>query len=228
LAPAFAQEGITREQAADILAELRMIRQLLEKAPPGVANGGAPRVPAAVSLALEGRAFLGKADAPITIVEFTDYQCPFCRQFHTTAFAEIKKNYIDTGRARFFIKDLPLDIHSNALKAAQAARCAGEQDQFWALREKMAVNSDKLQVENIFGWAKELGLKSDQFESCVSTEKYKSSIESDAAQATAIGANGTPAFVIGKTTPGGVEGTLLVGAMPYATFDKALRDLDSR
>ena len=71
--------------------------------------------------------FLGREDAPLTLIEFTDYECPFCGRFHADAFVDLKKNYIDTGKVRFVSRDLPLSFHSNALGAAEGARCAGEQ-----------------------------------------------------------------------------------------------------
>src|ERR1700757_2921831 len=125
LLPASAQknkdQGITREQADQILDELRQIKQLLEKQNKG-AQG--PAEPAKAKLDMTGAQMLGSKDAPITMVEFTDYQCPFCQRFHTTVFNEIKKNYIDTGKVRFYSRDLPLDsMHPNAIRAAQAARC---------------------------------------------------------------------------------------------------------
>ena len=224
---AFAQESITREQAADMLVELRMIRQLLERTQPGVTLPPNPEKPQKVTLSLASRPFLGKADAPLTIVEFTDYQCPFCRQFHLTAFAEIKKNYIDTGRARFFSEDLPLSMHANALNAAQAARCAGEQNQFWALRERMSANADQLDSEHIFQWANDLGIEGPRFRSCLTEERYKQAVQSDIAEAGRIGADGTPAFVIGKSAQDTVAGYLLVGAFPYGKFDQQLRATES-
>src|ERR1700722_14637735 len=102
------EDGITREQANQILDELRQIRQLLEEqtkpaAPP------APPEPTKAKINVQGAEMLGSKDAPLTIVEFTDYQCPFCQRFHTTAFPEIKKNFIDTGKVRFYSRDMPLD-----------------------------------------------------------------------------------------------------------------------
>src|SRR5438270_1906764 len=101
--------GITRQQADQILNELRQIRQLLEKQEQHAAAAPAPQ-PAKVSRAtvnLEGVPMLGSKDAPLTIVKYTDYQCPFCQRFHVTSFAELKKNYIDTGKVRFYSRDLP-------------------------------------------------------------------------------------------------------------------------
>ena len=86
-------------------------------------------------------------------MEYTDYQCPFCQRFHVTAFAELKKAYIDTGKVRFFSKDMPLDFHPNAMRAAMAARCAGEQGKFWELRDTMGANPNSLDIEHIVGFA---------------------------------------------------------------------------
>src|SRR5215813_13611341 len=144
LLPLSAQEqGITRQQADEILNELRQIRQLLERQ--GKAGGAQPEQISRAKLNLDGFAMLGSKEAPVTIVEFTDYQCPFCQRFHVTTFPELKKKYVDTGKARFFSRDMPLiELHSNAMRAAQASRCAGEQNQYWTLREWMSANPDKL------------------------------------------------------------------------------------
>src|SRR5438105_1377791 len=103
-------EGLTGEQADAILNELRQIRLLLEKqrttAPQAVEPS--PSTPEQVRLSLNGQHALGATDAPLTVVEFTDYQCPFCNQFHMTTFPELKKQYIDTGKVRFISRDLPL------------------------------------------------------------------------------------------------------------------------
>src|SRR5579863_9665600 len=166
-----AETGITRKQADEILKELRQIRLLLEKpaAPAVSAPSPEPREEPAVraTISVADRPFLGSKDAPITIVEFTDYQCPFCRRFHLTTFNELKANYIDKGKVRFFSKELPLDFHANALVAAQAARCAGDEGLFWKLREIMSANAGTLEMPNILAWAKNLNLNADSFQSCV-------------------------------------------------------------
>ncbi len=100
-------------------------------------------------LNLDGFQMLGSKNAPLTIVEFTDYQCPFCQRFHVTTFPDLKKNYIDTGKVRFYSRDLPLDFHANAMQAAEAARCAIEQGKFWELRDVMGANPDKLDLDHL-------------------------------------------------------------------------------
>jgi len=221
------EPGITRQQADEILKELREIRQLLEKQANAAAAPAQPQVTRA-KLNLDGLAMLGSKDAPLTMVEFTDYQCPFCQRFHTTVFGDLKKNYIDTGKVRFYSKDLPLDFHPNALRAAQAARCAGDQGQFWQLRDVMGSHPDKLDMPSLLAFASDIKLDVNGFRTCVESEKYKTTVQTDVLEALKMGADGTPTFVIGKSTPEGVDGELLVGAQPYPQFERRLREVEGR
>ena len=219
-------QGITRQQADQILDELRQIRQLLEKQ-----QAQAPRPqeeqPTRAKLNLAGFAMLGSKEAPLTIVEFTDYQCPFCQRFHTTAFGDLKKNYIDTGKVRFYSRDMPLDFHPNAMRAAEAARCASEQGQFWQLHDVMGANPDKLDMNSLVAFAADLKMDVGTFRACVESEKYKNAVQTDVMEAMKIGASGTPTFVVGKSTPDGVDGEIVVGAQPYPMFDQKLKELGS-
>ena len=219
------QGGMTRQQGEEILRELRQIRGLLEKqgAKGGQAQDEAPT--RAKLTDLSGVSMLGSKDAPITIVEYTDYQCPFCQRFHVTAFPELKKAYIDTGKVRFFSKDMPLDFHPNAMRAALAARCAGEQGKFWQLRDTMGANPNSLDIEHILNFAGDLKLDTKALRACIDSEKYKEPVQRDVLEAMKIGANGTPTFIVGKSVGEGVDGELVVGALPYQMFDMKLKDL---
>jgi protein-disulfide isomerase len=219
-------QGITRQQADQILNELRQIRQLLERQQPQAPRPQEEQIVKA-KLNLEGFSMLGSKEAPLTIVEFTDYQCPFCQRFHTTAFSDLRKNYIDTGKVRFYSRDMPLDFHPNAMRAAQAARCANEQGQFWKLRDVMGANPNKLDLDSLVADAADLKMDVNAFRACVESEKYKNAVQTDVLEAMKIGASGTPTFVIGKSTPGGVDGELVVGAQPYPVFDQKLKELGS-
>jgi protein-disulfide isomerase len=224
LLPLGAQDtGITKQQADEIINELRQIRQLLEKQEKPAAEQ--EKAPAEAKLNLNGVEMLGSKDAPLTIVEFTDYQCPFCERFHLTTFPELKKEYIDTGKVRFYSRDMPLDFHANAMRAAQAARCAAEQHQFWTLRNIMGTHPDKLDMASLVGYATDLKMDVPAFRTCVESEKYKNAVQSDVLEAMKIGATGTPSFIIGRSTPEGVDGELMIGAMPLGMFTDRLKTL---
>ena len=218
------KKPITQQQGDEILQELRQIRQLLEKQ----AKPAAPQeeAPTRAKIAdLSGVAMLGSNSAPITIVEYTDYQCPYCQRFHVTAFAELKKAYIDTGKARFFSKDMPLDFHPNAMRAAMAARCAGEQGKFWELRNTMGANPNSLDMDHIVNFAADLKIDTAALRVCIDSGKYKERVQNDVLEAMRIGASGTPTFIVGRSVGNGVDGELVVGAMPFQMFDVKLKEL---
>jgi protein-disulfide isomerase len=227
-APAQKEDGITREQADQILQELREIRKLLAS---GAAAPRAPQTAPAAPAAQNGKInvaglpILGRRDAPLTMIEFSDYQCPYCKAFHTGTFDELKKNWIDTGKLRFISWDLPLDFHPNAARAAQAARCAGEQNKFWEFRALLIANSDKLGPDDILGYAQEVPqLEVDKFKACVNSTQFTDAIKKSVNDANSQGVSGTPSFLIGKTQGDEVDGVILVGNKPFAEFDSKLKD----
>uniref|UniRef100_Q02BN4 DSBA oxidoreductase n=1 Tax=Solibacter usitatus (strain Ellin6076) TaxID=234267 RepID=Q02BN4_SOLUE len=220
------QAGMTKQQADEMLKELRQIRLLLERQQAKPAAPQEEQPTRAKITDLSGVSMLGTKTAPLTIVEYTDYQCPFCQRFHVTAFSELKKQYIDTGKVRFFSKDMPLDFHPNALRAAQAARCAAEQKKFWELRDVMGANPDKLDIDHIMNFAADLKMDTAALRACVDSGKYKDTVQRDVLEAMKIGANGTPTFIVGKSVGEGVDGELVVGAMPFEMFDAKLKSLE--
>ena len=167
-------------------------------------------------------ASLGNEKAKVTIVEFSDFQCPFCRSFFEGAYAQIKKDYIDTGKVRLIFRHYPLPFHSAARPSALAAECALEQGKFWQLHDKMFTEEAKkgtgtvaYGVPELKTWASQIGLNMTQFNSCLDSEKYASKVDADSAAGAKFGVSGTPSFF--------VNGKLLVGAQPFAQF-KALID----
>ena len=205
----------------EMLKELKAIRQLLERL---TTPQQAPQPTSARLTNLKGFV-MGRADAPLTMVEFTDLQCPFCRQYATTTFDEIKKNWIDTGRLRYISRDFPLDFHPQALSAARAARCAGEQGHFWEMRMGLMRNANLLSPEYIATTAAEMKLDTKAFAACTASTRFDAEIRADMVEGATIGIAGTPTFVIGRTSPSSLEGPMIVGAMPYVQFDAKLRDL---
>ena len=225
-------QGITGQQADEILKELRAMRAAIEKlatqqaAPtrpgqPGQPSGPAPNEP--VKLADVGSYIMGSSSAPVTIVEFTDLQCPFCNRFATTTFEQLKKTYIDTGQVRFITRDLPLGMHQHAMRAAKASRCAGEQGKFWEMRTTLVKNATTLSAELMTATAQTLKLDMAAFDACVQSTRFDALIQKDMADAQSIGVTGTPSFVIGKTAPNGLNGVRLVGAQPLAAFEARIK-----
>jgi protein-disulfide isomerase len=210
-----------QQQNDEMIRELRAIRMLLEKLTATIPD----RPPTTGRVTnLKGYA-LGRPDAPLTMVEFTDLQCPFCRQFVMTSFDDIRRNWIDTGKLRYISRDFPLDIHAQAMPAARAARCAGEQGKFWEMRLGLMRNANLLSADYITKTAGDLKLESRAFMACIGSSKYDAEIQAETAEGTRLGVGGTPTFVMGLTTATAVEGPILVGALPYPQFDAKLKEL---
>ena len=161
---------------------------------------------------------LGRADAPVTIIEFTDLQCPYCARFATRTFPELRRNYVDTGKVRFTSRDLPLPFHAFALPAAVAARCAGEQGRFWEFREALFAGQSGLGSAPYAEIAGRFGLDVGRFEACREDGRQEANVRADLALAQSHGIAATPTFVIGRLVDGVFEGETLSGAKPYEEF----------
>jgi protein-disulfide isomerase len=224
-------EGMTKDQADAILNELKAIHQLLQtqQNTRAAAAASAPAAPTSDKVKMsvgQGWYALGHDDAPVTVVEFTDYQCPFCRHFQSDTFAQLKKDYIDTGKVRFVSRDLPLEFHPNAPAAAMAARCAGDQHKFWEMRDAMMLDTaTDLGPDSILKYGQKTNLDMTAFRLCLSEKKYTDAIKKDTADAGTLGISGTPSFVIGKSAKDEIAGVRIVGAVPYTVFDSTIKDL---
>lgn len=156
----------------------------------------------------------GSQEAGVTIVEFMDFQCPFCKRYVDQTLGQLEKNYVAAGKVKYVIRDLPLPFHSNAQPAAEAARCAAEQDKYWPYHDKLFEKQAEWSEGESQTWLKQyavqLGLDQGQFNSCLDEGKYKQAVADDAALARKVGASGTPTFFINAKK--------LVGAQPYAAF----------
>ena len=223
-----ASTALNQSQADAILQELKEIRKVLEKIErKGLAPQakGRQRPTTATVTVGSGRPALGAAAAPVTVVEFTDYQCPFCRRFTQTTFPLLKRDYIDTGKVRWEVRDLPLAFHNNARKAGQSVHCANEQGKFWEMRDTLFKNSANLENKHLRSYAEQVGLDVDAFDSCLASDRYMVEIDKDSAQAKQAGITGTPTFVIGKPKDNKLSGKLVVGAQPLNVFASAINDL---
>lgn len=165
----------------------------------------------------------GDPDAPVTMIEFSEFQCPFCKRYIDDAYQEIIKEYVDTGKVKYIFRDFPLSFHDQAKPAAMASECAHEQDNYWEFHDLLFENQGSLSLENYKKWAVELGLDTEQFNTCLDTEKYLEEVEKDFTDGQKYGVSGTPAFFI--------NGRLISGAQPFAAFkqviEEALSNLES-
>ncbi|MBT3298226.1 DsbA family protein [archaeon] len=157
--------------------------------------------------------YKGDADAPVTIIEFSDFECPYCARGWTTM-KEIETNYVETGQVKIEFRHLPLSFHANAEGAALASLCAGEQGMFWEYHDGLFENQNLLSSSYLDTLAEELDLDIDEFDECLDSREYIDWINSDKGMASSKGITGTPAFL--------VNGELIKGAQPYSTFETAI------
>lgn len=185
-----------------------------------------------IKVSVDDDPVLGDENAPVTMIDFSDYECPFCKRYFDETFAQLKKEYIDTGKVKYVYRDLPLPFHDPlATQEAIAANCAREQggdEMYFAYHDEIFMrtksNGNGLTTADLSTIALDLGLQLAPFQSCFESEKYSDEIQKDLADASAYGATATPTFFIGKSDSSGTfTATKLVGAQPYSAF-KAILD----
>jgi protein-disulfide isomerase len=158
----------------------------------------------------------GSDKAPVTLIEFSDFQCSFCRKFWQTTLPLIEKKYFSTGKVKFIYRHFAI-LGKPSEASAQAAECAGEQGKFWEYHDKLFASAGSaLAFTNgkLKGYAKELGLKSQAFDQCLDSGKHLKKVEGETAIAALLGARGTPAFFL--------NGQMLVGAQPFEVFEEVI------
>ena len=204
-----------------IQQELQEIRSLLEK----IATQPARPTPSGpvikdIEFEIGNNPVKGDTDAKLILVEFTDYECPFCGRYVRETFPQIQKEYIDKGSMQYAVIDLPLPMHPKAPKAAEASHCAEEQGKFWEIHELMMTKQETL--GDLSSYAVSLNLDVQRFDECVNTGKYADMVNRGISLAQKLGVNAVPGFIIGRvdsSNPGKVTGISMVqGAMPFAAF----------
>lgn len=176
------------------------------------AANGQQQTPTRYDVSAANRPSIGPEGAPITIIEFSDYECPFCKKFHAETFGKIMDTY--KGKIRFVYRNFPLTgIHPDASPAAEAANCAGEQGDYWAYHDKLlsgATLGDQVYTQ----YATDLGLDLTKFQDCRTNHKYQSIIQEDYNFAENLGIRSTPTFFI--------NGLAIVGAQPFEVFKQVI------
>ncbi|MFQ5927339.1 MAG: DsbA family protein, partial [Terriglobia bacterium] len=198
-----------RKELAEIKKDVTEIKTILHTILQAAQQAQRRRATTA-EVSVSGRPSLGQPGAPVTMVEFSDYQCPFCKRHVSAVYPVLKKAYIDTGKLRYVFRDFPIaTLHPQAEKAHEAAHCAGEQDRYWEMHDILFENSGDFLVPALERYAQGIGLNSARFTDCLQSGKYAREIEREIAEGTRAGVRGTPSFVIGPSGSGGtITGTL--------------------
>jgi protein-disulfide isomerase/plastocyanin len=168
----------------------------------------------AVEVSMDDDAVKGDVNAPVTIIEFSDFECPFCGKYVAETYPQIVKDYIETGKVKYVFRDFPLDFHPSAQKAAEAAECAGEQGKYWEMHDVLFENQDALGVDTLKMYAVSLGLDTVEFDNCLDSGAMAEEVLADLADGQAYGVSGTPGFFI--------NGKLLSGAQPFEAFKQEI------
>ena len=215
-----------RAQQETMQKDITAIRNLLTRQG-GTPAGSGPTVPPALNIA--GRPSKGSPQATVVMVEFTDFQCPYCASYRASIFPQIENDYIKTGKIRYIVKNLPLQqIHPQAYQAAIAAMCAADQGRFWEMHDRLFAHQRQLNPEQLEKYAAEAGVDKGKFKSCVASRAPEALIREDMGEASQARVGGTPAFMIATAgTDGGtvIPGRVIIGAQPYTTFKNALDSL---
>lgn len=183
--------------------------------------------PGRVQVSLDDDPQMGDKNAKVTVIEFSDFQCPFCRRSYSDSIPQLKSEYVDTGKVLFVYRDFPLDsIHPGARPAAVAAECADEQGKFWDYHNKVFDEQNKqgkgtVQFSNddLKKWAADIGLNTQQFNLCLDSNKYDAEVRKDLQDGVTAGVSGTPTFYIGSPSNGYIQ---LVGAQPYSSIKQTI------
>ncbi len=220
-----------REELKNLVEVEKGIQKELQdiKAAVGSRQAPAPSEPQNVVLDIDKAPFKGKKDAKITLVEFSDFQCPFCGRHVRDTIPQLDTEYIKTGKVKYVFKDFPLEsIHKNAFGAAEAANCAGDQGKYWEMHDKLFANQTALTTEDLIKYAGELNLNKAKFEQCLNSGTVASNVRESISEGQKAGVTGTPAFflAINEGNDSNVKTSKrITGAQPYANFKAAIDDL---
>ncbi len=203
---------------------------LLRVTEPTPARG--PVTEVSLDVPVAGRPMKGSAQATVAIVEFSDYQCPFCGRYVAQTLPRIAADYIASGKVQYFFVNFPIEsLHPQAFRAHEAALCAGEQGKYWEMHDRLFADQTALAAEDLAGHAKAVGLDMEEYEPCVESGRSAARVREDQALGQRAGVGGTPLFLVGTIEAGGtsVQAVRAIsGAQPFAVFKQTLDELLAR
>jgi protein-disulfide isomerase len=177
-------------------------------------------------ISLSGAKVRGNASAKVMLLEFSDYQCPFCGRHFRETMPQIEKAYIETGKIRYAFKDFPIEsLHRQAVKAHEAANCAADQDKYWPMHDRLFMNPNPLGPEELKGHAAAVGVNLGLFQQCVDTGKHVETVQKSIEEAVSLGVSGTPAFFVGVVSDDGKAlkaSRFISGAHPFPKFKQEI------
>jgi protein-disulfide isomerase len=213
-----------REDQRALRQELQEIKTLLRQQSTPSARDTLP-----VLIEVGGRPFKGDSRAKVTLIEFSDYQCPFCGRHARETMPQIEREYISTGKVKYVLRDFPLvPVHKQALKAAEAVHCASEHGKYWEMHDSLFANQQALSPEGLVLHAKAAGLDPEQFRRCLESGKYAPEIRQELADGLKSGVRATPTFFLGLTdmNDSRIRAVRIIrGAQSYAAFKEAIEAL---
>lgn len=212
-----------KQDLEGVQRDLQEIKSLLRRA------GAMPEEFKSIALGLGDGPFKGASDAPVTLVEFTDYQCPFCARHQKETVPQLVEKYVKTGKLKYVVRDFPLgNIHPAAVKAAEAPHCAGDGGKYWEMHERLFAHPNSMAPADFVAHAEALGLDSKAFKACMESGKYTPRVNQARADGERAGVRGTPAFFLGITDPNSKKITTVAairGAHPFAKFQEEIEKL---
>lgn len=156
-------------------------------------------------LSISTAATKGAPNARVALIEFSDFECPFCGRHALTVYPELQRRFVETGKIKYSFRHLPLEqIHPSARKAAEAAECAGKQDKFWEMHDRLFKNQQSLQRDNFIAHAQTIGLKQPEFEQCFTDGQMSAKVSEDLVDARLRSLTGTPTFLLGEIGENGI------------------------
>ena len=213
-----AENAALKQEVAELRATLKRLM-----APPASGPGGPP----ATEISIAGLAARGQPDAPVTIVVFADYQNPQCARYYQEIHPRIDEDFVQPGTVRYVFKNLPdKTAHPQAFKAHEAAACAGDQGRYWEMHDLLFANQSELATDDLFAYARTLGLDLDLFRYCLTSGANTGVIRRDVDEGQKGGVPLTPVFAIGLTEPGAESIKVMrvvAGVQPYLVFEDGIR-----